>query len=71
MNVTTAGPYTLTARVASPNSGRTAVLFVDGVEKATIAVPNTGSFAKFASVSVPVTLEAGTHTLHSSSPATA
>jgi hypothetical protein len=63
VNVTTAGPYTLTARVASPKSGRTAVLFIDGVEKATIAVPNTGSFAKFASVSVPVTLEAGTHTL--------
>ena len=53
----------MTARVASPNSGRTAALSVDGAPVATIAVPNTGSFATFRTVSVPVTLPAGTHTL--------
>ncbi len=62
-NVAEAGNYTLTARVASPNSGRTAALSVDGVQKASIAVPNTGSFATFRTVEVPVTLEAGMHTL--------
>jgi hypothetical protein len=59
----TAGSYTMTARVASPNSGRTAALQVDGTQAATISVPNTGSFATFRTVSVPATLPAGTHTL--------
>ncbi len=62
-NVTKAGAYILRARVASPNSGRTAAVSVDGTQKATIAVPNTGSFATFRTVEVPVTLAAGTHTL--------
>ncbi len=61
--VRTAGAYTMTARVASPNSGRTAALSVDGAAAATIAVPNTGSFATFRTVSTPVTLAAGTHVL--------
>ena len=65
-NVTTAGEYTLTARVASPNSGQTIVVTttgngVSGAPVATIAVPNTGSFATFREVGVPVTLVAGTH----------
>ena len=70
-SIATSGTYTMTARVASPNSGRTAALQVDGTQAATISVPNTGSFATFRTVSVPVTLPAGTHTLNSSSPATA
>ncbi len=61
--VTTTGQYTLTARVASPNSGRTIALAVDDATGATIAVPTTGSFAKFTTVTVPITLTAGTHTL--------
>ena len=36
---------------------------VDEVPAATITIPNTGSFASFRTVSVPVTLAAGTHTL--------
>ncbi|HIH03488.1 MAG TPA: carbohydrate-binding protein, partial [Methanoregulaceae archaeon] len=43
-NVTVAGNYTLTARLASPNSGRTVAFSVDGAPPVTIAVPNTGSF---------------------------
>jgi hypothetical protein len=57
------GTYIMTASVASPNSGRTAALSVGGSQAATIAVPNTGSFSAFTTVSVPVTLPAGVHTL--------
>ncbi len=61
--ITEDGNYDLTARVASPNSGRTAVLSVDGDPVATIAIPNTGSFEAFRTVSVPVTLASAFHTL--------
>ena len=65
VNVTQAGSYLMTVRVASPNSGRTFVLRVDGQEKGVVPVPKTGSFATFvtAPVQAPVTLSAGTHTL--------
>jgi hypothetical protein len=63
VNVTQNGTSTMTASVASPNSGRTMDLLVDGSAVATIAVPNTGSFATFRTVEVPVMLAAGTHTL--------
>ncbi len=62
-NIATAGAYTMTARVASPNTGRTAALSVDGSSAVTFTVPNTGSYAAFQTVSLPVTLPAGTHTL--------
>ncbi|MEN6342659.1 MAG: carbohydrate-binding protein [Methanospirillum sp.] len=62
-NVTAAGQYTMNARVASPNSGRTIAVSVDGASAATISVPNTGSFEAFRTVEVPVTLAAGQHTL--------
>ena len=62
-NVTTAGTYTMTARVASPNSGRTVAVAEYGTTVATITVPNTGSFAAFRDVEVPITLGAGTHAL--------
>jgi hypothetical protein len=61
--VQSAGAYTMSARVASPNSGRTIAVLVDGTSAGTIAVPNTGSFRTFTTVQVPVTLTAGTHTL--------
>jgi hypothetical protein len=62
-NVTGAGAYTVTARVASPNSGRTLALTVDNSLLTTIAVPNTGSYTAFRTVEAPVSLSAGTHTL--------
>ena len=62
-DVRDAGAYTLSARVASPNTGRTISVTVDGAAAATIAVPRTGSFEAFRTVDVPVTLAAGTHTL--------
>ncbi len=58
-----AGRYTLTARVASPNSGRTIVVLVDDRSVATIAVPRTGSFSTWQTASVQVPLAAGQHTL--------
>ena len=61
--IQSAGAYTMTARMASPNSGRTMALLVDGSQAATVVVPKTGSFSTFTTVSVPVTLAAGTHTL--------
>ncbi len=60
--VAQAGPYTMTARVASPNSGRTVTVLVDGTPAATLEVPRTGSFATWKIVSAPVMLPAGTHT---------
>jgi hypothetical protein len=61
--VMSSGEYTMSASVASPNSGRKMAVSVDGTVLATIAVPNTGSFEDFRTVFVPVTLIAGTHTL--------
>jgi hypothetical protein len=57
------GAYTMTARVASPNSGRTIAVssFLETIP--TIAVPNTGSFSTYRTVSVPVTLSFGYHEL--------
>ncbi len=53
----------MTARVASPNSGRTIAVSVVGEALATIAVPNTGSFSTYRTVSIPVTLTSGYHAL--------
>ncbi len=56
------GAYVMTARVASLNSGRT--IAVSGPEApVTFAVPNTGSFSTYRTVSVPVTLTSGYHAL--------
>ncbi|MEN6517810.1 MAG: carbohydrate-binding protein [Methanospirillum sp.] len=58
-----AGTYTLSARVASPNSGRTIAVSVDGAAAATIPVPKTGAYERFATAEVPVNLAVGTHVL--------
>ncbi len=57
------GAYTMTARVASPNSGRTIAVSAFDETLPTIAVPNTGSFSTYRTVSVPVTLSFGYHEL--------
>ena len=54
VNITQAGNYTVTARTASPNSGRTMALSVDGVPAVTIAVPNTGSFETYRDATPPL-----------------
>jgi hypothetical protein len=62
-DVAASGQYTLTARVASPNSGRTILVLVDGASVATIGVPRTGSFSTWQTTSVQVPLASGQHTL--------
>ncbi len=63
VRVAEAGQYTMTARVASPNAGRSFAVQVDGAPAATVAVPHTGSFSAWRTVQVPVTVPAGTHTI--------
>ncbi|MEN6517812.1 MAG: carbohydrate-binding protein [Methanospirillum sp.] len=63
VNVTTAGTYDLTASMASPNDGRTVVVFLDELRTTDFAVPNTGSFESFRTAFTRVDLTAGTHTL--------
>ena len=58
-----AGTFQMSARVASPNSGRTIVVSAFGETLATIAVPKTGSFSTYRTVTVPVTLSSGYHSL--------
>jgi O-glycosyl hydrolase len=49
----TAGTYTINATVASPNSGKQLRVLLDGVSLGTIAIPNTGDWSVFQTVSIP------------------
>ncbi len=53
VNVTTAGVYTLGARVSSQNANSSFRVEMDGVTIATIAVPNTGGYQSWQTVSKP------------------
>jgi parallel beta-helix repeat protein len=57
------GTFQMSLRVASPNSGRTIVVSDSGGTLATIAVPNTGSFSTYRTVTVPITLSQYYHAL--------
>ncbi len=63
VTVSTADTYTAAFRVASPYSGGSFTLQVDGANAATVSVPNTGDWERFQTVTESVTLPAGTHTL--------
>ena len=65
INVTTAGNYVFTARVATINNGRSFHIEIDGVNvTGSIAVPTTGGYQTWKNVSsIPVNLTQGTHTL--------
>lgn len=65
VNVTTAGNYKLELRVSSTATGKTVDVFAGSTLIANdLAVPNTGNFQTFATVSVPsVSLGAGTQVL--------
>ncbi|WP_224018086.1 putative Ig domain-containing protein [Ferruginibacter albus] len=53
VNVATAGTYTLQLRLASPNSGKTLHIELDGINiSGTIAIPNTTDWQKWQTVSV-------------------
>jgi len=65
MNIATAGTYDAGFRVASSHAGSSVQVYIDGgaTPVATVTVPNTGDWPVFRTVSVPVTLPAGTHRL--------
>lgn len=64
VNVLQAGTYTVAARVATQNDGGSSLsLAFDGVKGATIAVPNTGEWQRYTTVSAQMPLQAGTHVI--------
>jgi hypothetical protein len=65
VNVTAAGNYRLELRVSATTTGKTVDVFVGGTQIAdNLAVPNTGNYQTFATISVPsVALTAGTQEL--------
>jgi beta-glucanase (GH16 family) len=61
VNVSGAGNYTLEARVSATAAGKTFYVEFNGVNKTgNITVPNTGGWQNWTTVSVPVSLSAGT-----------
>ncbi|HVD97714.1 MAG TPA: carbohydrate-binding protein [Cytophagaceae bacterium] len=64
VNVTTAGTYTLQARVASPGTGNSFHVELDGTTIGTIAIPTTTGWQTYQTVSVTTpSLSAGQHVL--------
>lgn len=63
VNVTTAGTYTVSFRVASPNTGGQVQLRIGATVLATATVPNTGNWQGWTTVTAAATLPAGTQTL--------
>ncbi|SEL45798.1 Carbohydrate binding module (family 6) [Stigmatella aurantiaca] len=64
VNVASSGTYTVSARVATQTAnGSSLRLAVDGQKVGTLAVPNTGEWQTYTTVSTQVRLEAGTHVL--------
>lgn len=71
VNVSRAGTYDATFRVASTKTGRSIDVYLDGettprtrvAVPSTVTVPYTGSFETFRNVAVPITLPAGWHTI--------
>lgn len=61
--VAKAGTYDVLFRAATPNSGTSFKISVDGSEKATVSVPNTGSWDAYTNVATQVTLPAGKHVI--------
>ncbi len=61
VDVQEAGDYLATFRASSPWNGREVWVWVDGVMKAQVGVPNTGSFDTYEDATANVTLPAGSH----------
>ncbi len=59
INIPTSGNYTFQVRVASPYSGGQLVLSKNGVDVGVVAVPNTGGWQNWQTVSITVNLQAG------------
>jgi chitodextrinase len=64
VNVAASAPYLMALRIASTYSGQTMHVEVDGVQLgSTVAIPNTGAWQTYQTVSQLVTLTAGQHVL--------
>jgi hypothetical protein len=63
VTASTAGNYTINARVASPNTGGQIQLRIGATTLATLNVPNTGGWQTWSTVSTTVSLNAGTQTI--------
>lgn len=64
VNLTSAGTYTLTARMASAGSGGTFHVEFNGTNKTgTLTVPNTGGWQTYRDVTATVSLSAGVQTM--------
>lgn len=61
LTIGASGTYRASFRVASPWTGRQLRILVDGVHRATVAVPRTGGFSRWQTVTVPVALPKGPH----------
>jgi endoglucanase len=59
INIPTNGNYTFQVRVASPYSGGQLVLSKNGADVGVVAVPNTGGWQTWQTVSITVNLQAG------------
>ena len=63
VNATTAGSHNLTIRFGNGGSTATRIVAVDGVQVATPTFPALGTWDTWSTVTVPVTLSAGLHTV--------
>jgi hypothetical protein len=62
VNVTTTGTYTLQARVASPNTGKSFRVEMDGITIATVSIPNTTGWQTYQTVPVTTSsITTGSH----------
>ena len=59
INIPTSGNYTFQVRVASPYAGGQLVLSKSGADVGVVAVPNTGGWQNWQTVSITVNLQAG------------
>lgn len=63
IDIPTAGTYTIDLRVASPNNGATVECQINGTTISTVAIPNTGGWQSWTTVTQSINLSAGTQTL--------
>ncbi len=63
VNAATAGTYNLVLRYANGGSAATRIVAVDGVQVATPTFPAQGTWDSWVTLSVPVTLTAGLHSV--------
>ena len=63
VNVSSAGGYAINLRVASPSGGQLQIKNASGIVLATVAIPNTGGWQNWQTVSANISLAAGVQTI--------